>query len=133
MACYAQVIAWHHHSLHRLSITTQLSRSNTGCWRKLGLILLERTPQSYELPLNSSATSRRTGWKITRSFGRSRSGTMALTISSGRRSWSNEYRKLWPRPGGILRVKSIKFVLLNSYCFAREHGLRNTPELKECA
>jgi 4-alpha-glucanotransferase len=29
-------------------------------------------------------------------FRRSKSGTMALTISSGRRSWSSEYRKLWP-------------------------------------
>ena len=55
--------------------------------------MLERDPRSYELPLNSSATSRRTGWKITRSFGRSKSGTMALTISSGRRSWSSEYPK----------------------------------------
>ena len=89
--------------------------------------------RGYELPLNSSATSRRTGWKITRSFERSNSGTMALTISSGRRSWYSVCRKLWPRPGVIWRTKWIKFVLLNSYCFAKGHGLRNMPELKVCA
>ncbi len=33
----------------------------------------------------------------------------------------------------IWRIKSIKFVLLNSYCFAKGHGLRITPELKACA
>ena len=33
----------------------------------------------------------------------------------------------------IWRTKSIKFVLLNSYCFARGHGLGNMPELKACA
>ena len=82
------------HSLHPLSITTRLFRSNISYSRKLGPILLERDPRSYELPLNSSATSRRTGWKITHSFGRSKSGTMALTISSGQRSWSSVYRKL---------------------------------------
>ena len=48
----------------------RLFRSNTGYLRRLGPISLKRDPRSYELPLNSSATSRHTGWKITRSFER---------------------------------------------------------------
>jgi hypothetical protein len=32
-----------------------------------------------------------------------------------------------------LAHRSIKFVLLNSYCFAKGNGLRNMPELKVCA
>src|SRR5205814_6991631 len=65
--------------------------------------------------------------KITRSFGRSRSATMALTISSGRRSWSNEYRKLWPRPGADLanqvdQVRFAQFLLFRQGARLEKHA-----------
>src|SRR4029077_21094600 len=133
MVCYAKASVPHPHLLHRVSITTRLSHSNTGYLRKSGPILLERDPRNYEVPLNSSATSRGTGWRITHSFERSKSDTMVPTISSGRPNWSSVCLKLRPRPGVISLSKSIKFVLLNSYCFAKENGLRDMPELKVCA
>src|SRR4029450_4681109 len=133
MVCYTRARVAHPHLLHCVSITTRLSHSNTGYSRKPGPILLERDPRSYESLLNSSVTSRRTGWKITRCFDRSKSGAMAPTMSSGQPSWSSVCLKLWPRPGVISRVKSIRSVLLNSYCFDKENGLRDTPELKACA
>src|SRR5215467_2224104 len=133
MVCYILVTAKEPHSLTPASIIAPFSHSNTRYSRKLGAILLARDPRSYESPLNSFATSRHTGWKITHSFERSKSGIMALTISSGQPSWSSVCRKLWPRPGVISQSKSIKFVLLNSYCFARGNDLRDMPELKAYA
>src|SRR6516165_10964152 len=133
MGCYAKVSVPHPYLFHRVSITTRLFHSNTGYSRKPGQILLNRGPRSYETPLNSFVTTRRTGWKIMHSFERLKSGTMAPTILSGQPSWSSVCLKPWPRLGAILQIKSIKSVLLNSYCFARENDLRNMRELKACA
>ena len=49
------------------------------------------------------------------------------------RSWSSVCRQLWPRPGTNWRTRSIKFVLLNSCCFARASGFKNMPGLRACA
>jgi hypothetical protein len=48
--------------------------------------------------------------------------------------WLEDYALfLWPRPGAISRIKSSKFVFLNSCWIAKRSGFRNTPELKACA